>query len=176
MVEIWKDIENYEGLYQVSNLGNINSFKRYKNGKLLLPKSDKDGYKEIGIRDIRGKRIFKRVHRLVARSFLPNPNNYKFVNHKDNDPSNNNVNNLEWCTIEYNNKYRFTNGGACHKGINHPRSSITNDVVKEIYILGHSGKYTEPELAKKFNTTRSVVNKIRLNVRWTHVTKNIILV
>lgn len=90
MEEIWKDIKGYEGLYHVSNLGNIKSFKIYKEGKLLKPKFDKDGYREIGIRDSNGKRTFKRVHRLVAESFIDNPDNLKFINHKDNNPANNN--------------------------------------------------------------------------------------
>ena len=71
--EIWEDIKGYEGLYQVSNLGNIKSFKRYKDGKLMKLKSDKDGYKEIGIRDINGVRKFKRVHRLVCECFFTKP-------------------------------------------------------------------------------------------------------
>ena len=176
MDEIWKDVRGYEGLYHISSLGNIKSFKRCKEGKLLKPKFDKDGYREVGIRDSNGTRTFKRVHRLVAEAFINNPDNYKFINHKDNNPSNNVVENLEWCSIEYNNKYRFTNGNACHKGCKHPQATITEDIAIEIYKLGHSGKYTEPELAKMFNTTRSIVNKIRLNKTWTHVTKNIRLV
>ena len=108
-----------------------------------------------------------------ANVFLPNPNNYEFVNHKDSNTSNNNLSNLEWCSIEYNNKYRFTNGNASHKGSKSPAATITEEIAIQIYILGHSGKYTEPELTKMFNTTRSVVNKIRLNKTWTHVTNNI---
>ena len=80
---------------------------------------------------------------------------------------------MEWCSIEYNNKYRFTNGNASHKGSKSPAATITEEIAIQIYILGHSGKYTEPELTKMFNTTRSVVNKIRLNKTWTHVTNNI---
>lgn len=173
MEEFWEDIKGYEGLYKISNLGNIKSFKRYKEGKLLNPKSDKDGYKEIGIRDINGDRKFKRIHRLVAETFLPNPENYDYINHKDNNPSNNNINNLEWCSLEYNNKYRFTHGNASHKGSKSPVASINEDIAIKIYILGHSGKYTESEIAKMFSTTRSVVNKIRLNKTWTHVTNDI---
>lgn len=173
MIEIWKDIKEYEGLYQISNLGNIKSFKRYKEGKLLNPKFDKDEYKEIGIRDCNGVRTFKRVHRLLAESFISNPNNYKFINHKANNLSNNSIDNIEWCSIEYNNKYRFTNGNALHKGSKSPVATITEDIAVEIYKLGHSGRYTEPKLSKMFNTTRSVVNKIRLNKTWTHVTNNL---
>ena len=168
-MEEWKDIVGYEGLYQVSNLGNIKSFKRYIEGKLLIPKSDKDGYKEIGIRDITGKRTFKRIHRLVAEAFIPNPNKYKFINHKDNNPTNNTVDNIEWCSIEYNNKYRFTNGNACHKGEKHPMSSLTNEDVIRIAAIGNQNTHSEPIIAKLFNTTRSIVNKIRLKVRWQHI-------
>lgn len=169
MTEIWKDIKGYEGLYQISNLGNIKSFKRYKEGKLLNPKFDKDGYREIGIRDTNGIRTFKRVHRLVAESFINNPNNYKFINHKDNNPNNNTVDNIEWCSIEYNNKYRFSNGNASHKGEKNPMSSLTNEDVIRIAAMGSQNTHSEYVIAKLFNTTRSIVNKIRLKVRWQHI-------
>ena len=90
---------------------------------------------------------------------------YKFINHKDNNPGNNNIDNIEWCTIEYNNKYRFEYGNASNKGSKNPQSTITEEIAIEIYKLGHSGKYTEIQLAKMFNTTRSVINKIRLKKR-----------
>lgn len=172
--EIWKDIIGYDGLYQVSNKGNIKSFKKDKNGKLLMLKIDKDGYKNIGLRDANYIRKFKRVHRLVAEAFIENSNSFTQINHKDNNPANNYVENLEWCSVEYNNKYRFSNGNASHKGSKHPQATITEDVAVQIFELGHSGLFTESQLAKKFNTTRSVINKIRLSKSWTHVTNNII--
>ena len=171
--EIYKDVIGYEGLYKVSNYGNIKSYKVNPDGKLMSPTTDKDGYKQIGIRDINYKRKYYRIHRLVAYAFIDNPNNYKFINHKDNNPANNNCDNLEWCTIEHNNKYRFTNGNASHVGSKHPQSKITEDIAKQIYILGHSGKYTEPEICIMFNTTRSVVNKIRLKISWKHIHEKI---
>ena len=103
--ELWKDIEGYEGLYKVSNFGNILSFKQFDSGKLMSPSKDKDGYYQIGFRNVLGERKWFRVHRLVAKAFIENPNNYDYINHKDNNTSNNKVDNLEWCTIEYNNKY-----------------------------------------------------------------------
>jgi hypothetical protein len=139
----------------------------------MSPKTDKDGYLEIGIRNENGIRKFYRIHRLVAEAFISNPYNLPEINHKDNNPSNNYENNLEWCTVKYNNKYRFSNGNANHKCENHPKTKLTNNQVEQIYLLGHSGKYTELEIAKMFNTTRSVVNKIRLGYRWFEVTKNI---
>lgn len=114
MEEIWKAITDFEGFYEVSNLGNVRSCQRIRKskaesisvvqGKTLHPKFDKDGYKEVALcKD--GKMYFKRVHRLVASAFIPNPNNYPVINHIDENPSNNCVSNLEWCSISYNNKY-----------------------------------------------------------------------
>lgn len=105
-MEQWKDIEGYEGLYQVSNLGNVRSLK-FSGGnkaKLLKQNITKEGYKRVGLCK-NGKRKDYRIHRLVAMAFIPNPNNLPIINHKDEDKGNNNVNNLEWCTIAYNNTY-----------------------------------------------------------------------
>ena len=101
MEEIWKDIEGYEGLYQISNLGNVKSLNYMKTKAEQLLKLDDDrGYKKI---TLKGKKF--KVHRLVAKAFIPNPNDYPCVNHKDENHGNNCVDNLEWCTYEYNNNY-----------------------------------------------------------------------
>ena len=100
MNEIWKDIKGYEGKYKVSNLGNVYS---YLTNKKLKPGIDK-GYLKVNLRKD-GKTKQFTVHRLVAQAFLTNDNDYPCVNHKDENPSNNNVDNLEWCTYEYNNNY-----------------------------------------------------------------------
>ena len=120
MQEIWKDIEYYEGIYQVSNLGNIRSLTRKvktfngfrtSKGQILKPIKTKNGYCRIDLR-LNQKHNYFLIHRLVAQTFIPNPNNYPCINHKDNNPLNNNVNNLEWCTQSYNVKYSYTNGNA----------------------------------------------------------------
>lgn len=101
--EIWKDIKGFEGLYQVSNLGNVRSLK-YRNQKLvknLTPQTNNHGYKVVGLGE-NGKTKFALVHRLVATAFIDNPNNYPVVNHKDENPLNNRVDNLEWSTYSYN--------------------------------------------------------------------------
>ena len=106
-MEVWKDIKGYEGLYQVSNLGNVMSlhYRGTKNKKQLLkPAKDKDGYLSIALyKD--GKTKQYRVHRLVASAFIPNPNNYSQVNHINEIKDDNRVENLEWCTAKYNNNY-----------------------------------------------------------------------
>ena len=105
MKEIWKDIPEYEGLYQVSNLGNVRSLNYNRTGEIkLLKQGNVNGYKVVILyKD--GKKKNYLVHRLVAIAFLPNPNNLPIINHKDENPSNNNVNNLEWCTQAYNTNY-----------------------------------------------------------------------
>ncbi len=115
MKEIWKDIEGYEGLYQVSNLGRVKSLKSYKNGKngIKIPKQEKilknslvkrTGYYRVSL-SRNGAFISQQVHRLVAKAFIPNPAGYSQINHKDENKSNNVVNNLEWCDSKYNNNY-----------------------------------------------------------------------
>lgn len=109
MEESWKDIEGYEGLYQVSNLGNVKSLKnnKTKKEKILKPFKTRKGYLQVILCKNKTIKRFS-VHRLVANAFIENPNNYPCVNHKDECGTNNVVENLEWCTYKYN-----TNYGTC---------------------------------------------------------------
>ena len=114
MKEIWKDMEGYEGLYQVSNLGRVRSLDRdvkYANGTvhhyegmIIKTKLNKFGYPYLSLCK-NGKRWSARVHKLVAIAFIPNPDNRPCVNHKDENKANNRVDNLEWCSKAYNNTY-----------------------------------------------------------------------
>lgn len=101
--EIWEDIKEYEGLYQVSNFGRVKS-KR----KILKPRDCK-GYYIVGLCK-NGKRKNFRINRLVAQAFIPNPNNYPCVNHINGIKTDNKVENLEWCTYSYNEKEAFRLG------------------------------------------------------------------
>lgn len=106
MKEIWRDIEGFCGCYQVSNMGRVKSLKF---GKERILKAKKDyGYLRIGLRKD-GKKNFYMIHRLVALAFLPNPYNLPQVNHKDEDKTNNRVDNLDWCSAEYNVNYGTRN-------------------------------------------------------------------
>ena len=106
-MEIWKDIKNYEGIYQINNFGKIKS--AYKKGnncnnKILKVSYTYNGYERVGLsKNNKTKKYL--VHRLVAETFIPNPNNYPCINHKDENKQNNNINNLEWCTRSYNINY-----------------------------------------------------------------------
>ncbi len=99
--EVWKPIPNYEGFYEVSNIGRVRSLYRYK--KILHP-SDTNGYRTVELwKGKKRKRIG--VHRLVAMAFIDNPDNKPFVNHKDETRDNNSVDNLEWVTHLENCRY-----------------------------------------------------------------------
>lgn len=101
--EVWKDIKDYEGHYQVSNQGRVKSLKRVKE-QILKPGRDKDGYLFV-ILYKNNKMKYCFIHRLVAQSFIPNPQNLPQVNHKNEDKTDNKVDNLEWCDSKYNNNY-----------------------------------------------------------------------
>lgn len=103
---IWRPIKGYEGLYEVSNTGLIKSLNcyNYKEPKILQQYVRKDGYAIVGLSKNNITKT-KTVHRLVAEAFLPNPNDLEMVNHRDENKSNNNVDNLEWCSRAYNQIY-----------------------------------------------------------------------
>lgn len=108
MAEVWKDIKGYEGVYQVSNLGNVKSLNYGRTGiehnlKQKIYGSG-SGYYYVGL-SMYGKVRMLRVHRLVAEAFIPNPQNLPQINHKDENHFNNNVDNLEWCDEVYNANY-----------------------------------------------------------------------
>lgn len=130
--EIWKDIEGYEGYYQVSNTGRVKSMCRRVNcarggsrlmaEKILKPTIDRNGYLYVKLYIATEKKMFF-VHRLVAKAFISNIENYNIVNHKDECPSNNNVDNLEWCTAKYNFNYGTSKERMIQSQLNNPKAS-----------------------------------------------------
>lgn len=118
--EIWKDISGYEGLYQISTCGRVKSLQRdiiSKKGqkfqveeKIIKPiyRSRNQNYAAVHLcRNSNTKTVS--VHRLVAKAFIPNPSNLPFINHKDENPRNNTIENIEWCSVQYNNNYGLAN-------------------------------------------------------------------
>jgi hypothetical protein len=104
--EVWARIEGADNAF-VSNLGNIK-----RNGVILIPKIDSEGYLRVSV----GGTVKRdRVHRFVAKYFVPNPQNKKYVNHKDGDNQNNKKSNLEWCTARENTMHAYIHGQLPHE-------------------------------------------------------------
>lgn len=152
--EVWKDIEGYEGRYQVSNMGRVKSLTRKvwnytKPGRVLKPGAKRNGYLHVALSN--GDKIEKHahVHRLVAKAFIPNPDNLPEVNHKNLNKSDNRVENLEWCTSRYN-KAHFRNSPYAKNADKKKARTLVNksiqyilenkDQVCSMYELGYSIK------------------------------------
>ena len=168
--EVWKDIEGYEGLYQVSNYGNIRSFMD-KNGQkrvlLLKPQNATGGYFVARLyKNHKGKTI--KIHRIVATTFIPNPHNYPMINHKDEDKTNNCVWNLEWCNNSYNQLYGALPEKKRILNTNHPSKSVP---VKQFTLEGKLvAEYpSQSEAARKTGIPQSCIcNKCAGKTKITH--------
>lgn len=117
LIEEWRDINGYEGLYYVSDWGNIKN----KKGKIIAKEFFKGYYRVHLWKNGKGKHLF--IHRLVAIAFIPNQNNYPQINHIDENKLNNRVENLEWCTAEYNSNYGTRKERNSKNQINDPKKS-----------------------------------------------------
>jgi hypothetical protein len=95
-----KYIKGYEGIYSITSCGKVYS---HISKRFLSASNNGEGY--LFVRLSKGEARKAYIHRLVAEAYIPNPNNYPVINHKDENPSNNNIKNIEWCTVRYNNNY-----------------------------------------------------------------------
>ena len=176
MKEEWRAIKGYENLYEVSNLGRVRSLERYVKSKtgtrivkerILKPVNVGSGYLGVGLYK-EGKVRIIYVHRLVAQAFIPNPNNLPEVNHKDENKTNNRVENLEWCTREYNMSHGtrseragkahckriiclelqrvFNSIGAVAEYLDCTRSNVGNCIKNENKCMGYTLKFIEIEV------------------------------
>jgi hypothetical protein len=178
MKEIWKDIKEYKGLYQVSNLGNVKSLSRKlktKNGfrqvktKILKPAISLHGYSRVILWKNNVPRNFA-VHRLVAMNFLKKDSHRLTVNHKDGIKTNNNLNNLEWLTICENIAHSIKLGLSDCKGEKSPSHILKENQVLEIRELWQSSQHRLTDLMKIFNCSKSCISQIVHNRTWKHLT------
>lgn len=173
-MEIWKEVKGYENYYHVSNLGNVKSLDRILQkfsynkltnvkvkGKLLKNMLYKGGYLCV---DITNKS--KKVHRLVAESFIDNPNNLPCVNHINGIKTDNRVENLEWCTIKENIRHAWETG-LCKKRVG---EKIGNSKLKEQDILFiRSSDKSYNELAKIYSVDKSLIPLVKKRKIWKHI-------
>lgn len=177
MKEVWKPVKGYEGIYEISNLGKVKSLSRIKKcgwkdskpqitkEKILKQHIDNLGYERVKLLD--GS---KTVHKLLAETFLPNPDNYNEINHKDGDKLNNSLDNLQWCTRSENIKHAFEIGlKTPKKGEENNKSKLKENDVREIRKLFSTGNYSKSELGRMFGVTASAVYYIIKNKTWKDV-------
>lgn len=166
---IWKDVEGFEGFYQVNEDGDVKSLHTYLGMKphLKKPYLGKRGYM---VTDLSKKQFRKnlKVHRIVAKAFIPNPLNLPQVNHIDGNKLNNKVSNLEWVTSKQNVEHAIRNGLT--KPYNHLLSArkLTPDIAIEIY----NAKGVHREIAKRYNVGNSTVAHIKTGTRWQKYTNH----
>lgn len=193
--EIWKDVPNYEGEYQVSNLGRIKSLSRsylQSNGKKITIKSrirkqsfDRNGYHTIKLKE----KVFL-VSRLVAEVFIPNMDNFKELNHINGNKDDNSASNLEWCDRTYNMRHAFANGLIDVKKMSETRKRKIREINKELTfkikkLLLAGNRITD--IAKVLKLDRTTIYNIihksnipysfdeKYNKRdWEHIENNII--
>ena len=183
MNEVWKDIKDYEGLYQVSNLGRIKRLKkitkwfsvnhlceRVDEEKILCQEKNTTGYNTVKLNKD-GKTKKKNVHRLVAEMFIDNVKNKKTVNHKDGNKQNNCVENLEWATYGENNKHAYDvlkkKGAFCGKATPNSRKVIrldTNEIFRSVRAAAFSVGVNQSSLCEAL--LRGVKCK---NIEWRYV-------
>jgi hypothetical protein len=134
-MEIWKNIKEFEGVYMVSSFGNLKSFKKDKNGRVLKNTNKKGGYFSI-VLQYKDNVRYCRMHRLVAEAFIPNPCNKKQVNHIDGNKQNNNVLNLEWATPKENIQHAIKMNPNILKGMNNYNTDIKPKTIIQLSIEG----------------------------------------
>lgn len=157
--EEWRDISGYEGLYQVSNFGRVKSFKRNK-PRILKPALYHGEYIVVPLTlSHREDKPFT-VHRLVAKAFIPNPENKPQVNHLDGCKLNACASNLEWATSSENGLHAYRLGLVCNdKGGDDSQAKLTNEQAR--YVRDNPENLTNYEFAKKFGVSRSIIIRIQ---------------
>jgi len=181
-MEIWKDIIGWEGYYKISNFGNVKSLdriiQRYSNiekritdfklkGKLLKPKTRKDGYKIIYLHKDK-LRVEAYIHKLVMQAFVgERPKDYHIC-HGDGNRGNNLLSNLRYDTASAN-SIDSLNHGTCYfnRGDKNPYSKIKEKDVP--YILENKNKKTQDELAEEFNVTRQAISSIQRKINFKYI-------
>lgn len=159
LIELWKDVEGYEGIYQVSNIGNVRRLT-FTNNKVdkhqphgITPTDNGHGYLIVSL-STNGKRKNHYVHRLVAGAFIENPKNYNYINHVDYNRKNNKVENLEWCTAKQNIRHSAHN-------MRKPKSVHKTTNTGEKYIRKRGNRYcvsmSHKRVYKSFATLGSAV-------------------
>lgn len=175
--EIWKDVEGYDGMYQVSSLGRVRSWRhgnmhpgKRKSPRILKTSKRKGDYGRVALLKS-GAQKTRTIHRLVAESFIPNPHNKPCVNHIDGDKHNNHISNLEWVTFSENSKHAIREGLhpglKALKGETNRNSKLTKGDVRLIREM--QGKVSGEQMSRIFKVSASNISAIINNKTWVDI-------
>lgn len=156
---MWKTIPAFGGRYEASETGEI---RHSLNKNIRKARKNRYGYLQLNFprNDGTGKSDTISVHRLIAKTFVPNPSNLPEINHKDGNKLNNNVENLEWCTCSENGKHAYRIGlSHTYKGEDHVNAKLTNEQAKQIKQLYKKG-VRQCKLADYFNVSQTTIRRI----------------
>jgi hypothetical protein len=158
-MEIWKSIDGFEGLYEASSYGRV---RNVKSSFVLNPCDNGKGYLSVTLHKD-NKNNTSKLHRVIAKAFIPNPANLRDVNHIDGDKTNNHISNLEWLSPQDNHKHAKKSGLKA-TGERCAISKLNVDLVKEIRSLKNT--MSQRELAKKFSVSRGTIQAVLNNKTW----------
>lgn len=165
---IWKDIESYEGVYQISNFAEVRSFKT-GTWRTLKAREDGLGYKMVTLCKSGVSRNYK-IHRLIMQSFKPNKCNKSQVNHLNGNKSDNRLENLEWATPSENLLHAYKNNlNYAKSGVDCNLTKLTEEEVKSIRLLLVEGSLTQKAIANKFKVSPTAIYCIKNNINWKHL-------
>jgi hypothetical protein len=170
-IEEWRDVVGFDGIYKVSNMGNVKSFMTSEEGKSRKLTKAPNGYLNVILRQNEKEHMCK-VHRLVAQAFIPNPNNLPQVNHINGIKDDNMVGNLEWCDGKYNSNYTRTLNPNFGRGENCYNSKYKNEEILDVYALAWEEKLTCRQIADKYGMNPQYVRSIKFGKKWAHLTKH----
>lgn len=170
--ETWLPVQGYETNYEVSSLGRIrslNASRNYQAGHIMAPSSNRYGYYVVNLRRD-GTSHGVSLHRLVAKAFIPNPQQLPQVNHKNGVKTDNRVQNLEWVSARQNIRHRFdTLKHSGHVGESHPAHKLTERDVVDIRARYAAGGIRQVDLANQYGVTASAISAIICRTKWKHV-------
>ena len=168
--EEWRDIPGYEGLYQVSNLGNVLSIRlKARNGiGILAPLVPPNGYQQVSLSGGNGKRQAT-IHRLVAAVFIGECPPGLVVNHHNGIKTDNRSVNLEYCTQKENNDHSRYYLGNNKRGEDNGTAKLTGNQVKEIRLRYASGMFSQPDLARQYGVDQASIWRIIHRRTWKHI-------
>lgn len=175
-VESWASVKGSGGWYEVSTHGRVRSMPRtvvrsdgttqYFKSRILKPGRNRNGYLHVTIGKV------KNIHRLVAKTFIPNPHNLPQVNHKDGNKENNCVWNLEWVNHQANMQHASKNGlasGGSMPGESNPNATLTREIILKI----RSSKEPLSVQAKRYNVSKTLISLIKRRKAWKHIPEEV---